>query len=86
MCRCWRTAPLRRVLIIGAGDGGVLRRILQHKTVKRAVMVEIDGEVIRLSKELLPKIGGSAWEDTRAEVIVGDGIDYVKRAPDARLT
>jgi spermidine synthase len=37
------------VLIIGAGDGGVLRRVLQHGTVKRAVMVEIDGEVIRLS-------------------------------------
>jgi spermidine synthase len=73
----------RNVLIIGAGDGGVLRRVLQHNTVQRAVMVEIDGEVIRLSKEFLPKIGGDAWTDTRADVIVGDGIDYVKRAPDA---
>src|SRR5277367_3875261 len=72
-----------RVLIIGAGDGGVLRRVLQHRGVKRAVMVEIDGEVIRLSKEFLPDIGGDAWDDRRAEVIVGDGIDYVKRAPDA---
>jgi spermidine synthase len=71
------------VLIIGAGDGGVLRRVLQHGNVKRAVMVEIDGEVIRLSKEFLPKIGGNAWTDKRADVIVGDGIDYVKRAPDA---
>ena len=71
------------VLIIGAGDGGVLRRVLQHANVKRAVMVEIDGEVIRLSKEFLPKIAGDAWTDPRAEVIVGDGIDYVKRAPDA---
>src|SRR5271163_3687387 len=42
-----------RVLIIGAGDGGVLKRVLQHPNVKRAVMVEIDGEVIRLSKEFL---------------------------------
>lgn len=72
-----------RVLIIGAGDGGVLRRVLQHPYVKRAVMVEIDGEVIRLSKEFLPGIAGDAWSDKRAEVIVGDGIDYVKRAPDA---
>jgi spermidine synthase len=70
------------VLIIGAGDGGVLRRVLQHRGVKRAVMVEIDGEVIRLSKEFLPQIAGAAWDDPRAEVIVGDGIDYVKRAPD----
>jgi len=70
-----------RVLIIGAGDGGVLKRVLQHKNVTRAVMVEIDGEVIRLSKEHLPKIGGTAWSDPRADVIVGDGIDYVKKAP-----
>ena len=72
-----------RVLIIGAGDGGVLKRVLQHRTVARAVMVEIDGEVIRLAKQFLPAIGGDAWSDPRAEVIVGDGIDYVKRAPDA---
>ncbi len=72
-----------RVLIIGAGDGGVLRRVLQHKNVTRAVMVEIDGEVIRLAKEFLPDIAGAAWNDPRADVIVGDGIDYVRQAPDA---
>jgi len=71
------------VLIIGAGDGGVLRRVLQHNTVRRAVMCEIDGEVIRLSRQFLPDIAGNAWDDPRAAVIVGDGIDYVKRAPDA---
>ncbi|WP_137124632.1 polyamine aminopropyltransferase [Roseomonas sp. HF4] len=73
----------RSVLIIGAGDGGVLRRVLQHRTVERAVMVEIDGEVIRLAKEFLPGIAGDAWSDPRAEVLVADGIDYVRRAPDA---
>ena len=71
------------VLIIGAGDGGVLRRVLQHRTVRRAVMVEIDGEVIRLAKRYLPNIAGSAWHDARAQVIVGDGIDYVRHAKDA---
>jgi spermidine synthase len=71
------------VLIIGAGDGGVLRRVLQHRGVKRAVMVEIDGEVIRLAREFLPGIAAGAWTDARAEVIVGDGIDYVKRAAQA---
>ena len=74
----------RRVLIIGAGDGGVLKRVLQHRTVDRAVMVEIDGEVIRLAREHLPAIGGDAWTDPRAQVIVGDGIDYVRQAaPDS---
>ena len=70
----------QRVLIIGAGDGGVLRRVLQHRTTRQAVMVEIDGEVIRLSKQFLPGIGGDAWNDLRAQVIVGDGIAYVAAA------
>ena len=70
----------KRVLIIGAGDGGVLKRVLQHKTVEKAVMVEIDGEVIRLCREHMPEISGDAWNDPRAEVIVGDGIDYVRKA------
>jgi spermidine synthase len=73
----------RRVLIIGAGDGGVLRRVLQHRGVERAVMVEIDGEVIRLAREHLAAIAGDVWNDPRAQVIVGDGIDYVRQAPAA---
>ncbi len=72
-----------QVLIIGAGDGGVLRRVLAHRGVQRAVMVEIDGEVIRLARAFLPDIAGEAWSDARAEVIVGDGIDYVRHAPDS---
>ena len=70
-----------QVLIIGAGDGGVLRRVLQHRGVQRATMVEIDEAVIRLSRMHLPSIGGDAWDDARAEVIVGDGIAHVKAAP-----
>jgi spermidine synthase len=72
----------RRVLIIGAGDGGVLRRVLQHRGVEQAVMVEIDGEVIRLARSFLPAIGGDCWNDPRAQVIVGDGIVHVAHAPD----
>jgi spermidine synthase len=70
----------KRVLIIGAGDGGVLRRVLEHRNVEKAVMVEIDGEVIRLAKEFMPGIAGDAWNDPRAEVLVADGIDYVRKA------
>ena len=71
----------RRVLIIGAGDGGVLRRVLQHHHVEQAVMVEIDGAVIRLAREFLPGIAGTAWDDPRATIIVGDGIRHVADAP-----
>ncbi len=71
---------VKSVLIIGAGDGGVLRRVLQHRGVERVVMVEIDDDVISLSKQFLPDIAGDAWQDARAEVIVGDGIDFVIKA------
>jgi len=47
----------------------VPRRHLQQVT---SVMAEIDGEVIRLARQFLPEIGGTAWTDPRAEVIVGD--------------
>ena len=73
----------KSVLIIGAGDGGVLRRVLMHSNVTRAVLVEIDGEVIRLAQTWLPMIGASAWTDHRAEIIVGDGVEFVSQAPDA---
>jgi spermidine synthase len=70
----------KRVLIIGAGDGGVLRRVLQHQSVEKCVMVEIDGEVIRLCQEHMPDVAGDAWTNPRGQVIVGDGIDYVRQA------
>ena len=73
------------VLIIGAGDGGVLRRVLQHRCVQHATMVEIDAAVIRLAREYLPAVGGTAWDDERAEVIVGDGIAYAATAPAATV-
>ncbi len=68
----------KRVLIIGGGDGGALREVLRHPTVERAVLVEIDKAVIAASKRYLRKICQQAFEDPRAEVIVGDGAAYVQ--------
>lgn len=71
----------RRVLIIGAGDGGVLRRVLQHRSVERVVMVEIDEAVIQTVQMHLPTIAMDAWTDARAEIVIGDGVAYVEQAP-----
>ena len=75
----------KSVLIIGAGDGGVLRRVLMHGTVERVTMVEIDEAVVRLARAYLPGIGGTAWNDSRAQVLIGDGIAYVARAEPASM-
>lgn len=70
----------RNVLIIGAGDGGVLRRVLEHCGIARAVMVEIDGQVVDLVRRHMPAIAGEAWNDPRAELRIEDGIEYVRHA------
>lgn len=70
-----------RVLIIGGGDGGCLRRVLEHP-VQRAVMVEIDAEVVEVCRRYLPTIAGDAFADPRAELIIADGYQYVRETPE----
>jgi len=67
-----------RVLIIGGGDGGTLRHVLMHPSVRRAVMCEIDERVTELCRRHMPSIAGDAFEDPRAEVLFDDGIAYVR--------
>lgn len=68
-----------RVLIIGGGDGGTLREVLRHPEVKQAVLVDIDGEVIRCARQYFPQCA-IAFDHPKAEVIVGDGLAYVEQA------
>jgi spermidine synthase len=72
----------RRVLIIGGGDGGTLRRVLMHP-VERAVMVEIDRSVVELSRDYLGDICGAAFDDPRTELVIADGCRYVKETDGA---
>ncbi len=69
----------KRVLIIGGGDGGTLREVLRHPEVELAVLVDIDGEVIRVARQYFPQCA-VALDDPRAEIIVGDGLAYVEVA------
>jgi spermidine synthase len=70
-----------RVLIIGGGDGGVLRETLKYDKVKRVDMVEIDEEVIYASGTYLPSIG-CCFNDPRANIIIQDGIEFVNKTGD----
>jgi len=67
----------KRVLIIGGGDGGVLREVLRHPGVERAVLCEIDQSVIDMSRRYLDFISQGAFDDPRAEVVVADGTKFV---------
>ncbi|MFB1097775.1 MULTISPECIES: polyamine aminopropyltransferase [Bacillaceae] len=70
------------VLIVGGGDGGVIREVLKHDKVKKATLVDIDGKVIEYSKKFLPSIAGK-MDDPRADVRVGDGFMHIAESENA---
>jgi len=70
-------AEPRRVLIIGGGDGGCARRVLEHP-VEEVVQVELDPQVVELSRQHLPAISAGAYDDPRLRLVIGDGFAYVR--------
>lgn len=72
----------RNVLVVGGGDGGTLREVLRHDTVRRAVLCEIDGSVVQAARDHFPELA-SGMDDPRADVQIADGVAYVKDAPAA---
>lgn len=71
-----------RVLIIGGGDGGMLREVLRHPTVTHCTMVEIDPGVVELSKAHLPNHSHGAFDDPRTNLVFADGAAFVKECTD----
>ncbi|KAG7700372.1 hypothetical protein KL933_000280 [Ogataea haglerorum] len=67
----------KKVLVIGGGDGGVLREVLKHDCVERATLVEIDESVINLSKKYLPNMAKSLSHE-KVQVVLADGFEYLK--------
>ena len=70
------------VLIIGGGDGGTLRECIKYTKISKIDLVEIDEEVIKISKEFLKEIGGEAWNDKRLKIHIDDGVQWVKKTKD----
>ncbi|WP_102026391.1 polyamine aminopropyltransferase [Salirhabdus sp. Marseille-P4669] len=72
----------KQVLVVGGGDGGVIREVLKHPSVEKATLVEIDGKVIEYSKKYIPEIAG-ALDDARVEVKVDDGFMHIAQSEQA---
>ncbi|KAM0689419.1 hypothetical protein Q7P36_011497 [Cladosporium allicinum] len=66
----------KNVLVIGGGDGGVLREVVKHDCVEKAVLCDIDEAVIRLSKKYLPGMS-VGYQHPKVEVHVGDGFKFL---------
>ena len=69
------------VLVIGGGDGGTIREVLKHDTVKKVVLCEIDGMVIDACKKYLPTIA-CELDNPKCEILVEDAIEYMKDKKD----
>lgn len=72
----------RNILIIGGGDGGTLRRVLEHPATQ-PVQVEIDPAVIDQCRKYIPAISNGAFSDPRAKVVIGDGFEFIRNRPAA---
>jgi spermidine synthase len=69
----------KRVLIIGGGDGGCLRRALQHPLTE-VVQVELDRAVVETCRRYLPQVSSGAFDDPRLQLLFADGYEFVEKA------
>ena len=68
------------VLVVGGGDGGSIREILKHDSVKQAVLSEIDAGVVEAAKKYLPSTS-CRLDDPRCQIMIGDGFKHVNAHP-----
>lgn len=66
------------VLIVGGGDGGVLREVLKHQKVEKAIECEIDRKVVDICKKYFPDHIKGAYDDKRATLICEDAFNYLE--------
>jgi len=67
----------KKVIVIGGGDGGTVREVLKHKTVEKVYFIEIDEEVINVSKKFFPTVASDV-DDPRVEIKCMDGAEFVR--------
>jgi spermidine synthase len=72
----------KRVLIIGGGDGGILREVLKHSSVEHVTMCEIDEMVIDVSKKYLPGMA-EQFGNPKLNLFIGDGFEFLKNHKNA---
>ena len=72
---------VKTVLVIGAGDGGVIRELTRYPEIEHIDMVEIDEEVVEVSRKYLPKTA-CAFDDPRLHIFYEDGLKFIRSAHD----
>jgi spermidine synthase len=71
-------ASPKSVLIVGAGDGGVLREVCKHQAVEKIVQCEIDEGVINASKRFFPSVAKCYTGEPRYTLNIQDAVKYIE--------
>jgi len=69
---------IKKILVIGGGDGGAVRELLRYPTVERVDLVEIDPMVVEVARKFFPTVS-CALDDPRVNIRHEDGVEYVRR-------
>lgn len=72
----------KKVLILGGGEGATAREVLKHRSVEEVVMVDIDEDVIKISKEYLPEMNQGVFGNPKLKLVIGDGRKFVSNTKD----
>lgn len=72
----------RTVFIVGGGEGATLREVLRHPNVEKAVMCDIDEELVEMARTLLPEWHQGAFDDPRAQIVTEDARSWLANHPD----
>ena len=69
---------IKKVLVIGGGDGGTVRELCKYQSIEKIDMVEIDKDVVELSKEYIP-LTACKLEEERVSIFIEDGLPFVRK-------
>ncbi|CAM8959200.1 hypothetical protein QQ045_004341 [Rhodiola kirilowii] len=73
----------KKVLVVGGGDGGVLREVCRHRSVDHIDICEIDKLVIDVSKKFFPELA-LGYDDPRVQLHVGDAVEFLRNTPQGK--
>lgn len=72
----------RKVLVVGGGEGATIREVERYQEVEELTMVDLDEELIQITRKYLPAWSQGAFEDKRLKLIIAEGREFLSKQPD----
>ena len=72
---------VKKVLLVGGGDGGTARELLKYDTIEKIDLVEIDETVVHACKKFIPQTA-SCLDNPKVKIFFEDGLKFIRRVED----